>query len=58
MQITAALLEAGGNIEDLSRTDTDPLEILIKVSGISPDQLATVLTKFETGADFSLAIGK
>jgi hypothetical protein len=58
MQVTAALLEAGGNIEDLSRTDTDPLEILIKVSGISPDQLATVLTKFETGADFSLAIGK
>ncbi len=58
MHITAALFEAGGNIENLARTSIDPIEVLIAVSGISPDRIAKVLTNVETGSDFSLAIGK
>jgi phosphoserine phosphatase len=58
MQTTAALFEAGGNIENFSRTSIDPIEVLIEVSGLSPDQIATVLAKVETGSDFSLTIGK
>ena len=57
MQIAGALLEAGGNIEDLSRTGSDPLEILIKVSGISVDTVKKVVTTLDAGADFSITSG-
>jgi len=54
MQITAALLEAGGNIEDLSRTGTSPLEVTIKVSGATETQVQAVLETIDAGTDFSL----
>jgi phosphoserine phosphatase len=57
MHIAGALLEAGGNIEDLSRTGSDPLEILIKVSGISVDTVKKVVTTLDAGADFSITSG-
>jgi uncharacterized protein YjaG (DUF416 family) len=57
MQITSALLEAGANIEDLSRISSETLEILIKVSGISTDTVKQVIETFSDSADFSLSIG-
>jgi phosphoserine phosphatase len=57
MQIAGALLEAGGNIEDLSRTGSDPLEIMIKVSGISADTVQKVIAALDTVADLSLTSG-
>ena len=54
MQIAGALLEAGGNIEDLSRIGSDPLEILLKVSGISADTIQTVIASFASGTKFSI----
>jgi phosphoserine phosphatase len=54
MQITGALLQAGGNIEDLSRSGTDPLEIILSVSSISTDAIQTVITSFASGTEFSL----
>ena len=54
MQIAGALLEAGGNIEDLSRIGSDPLEILLKVSGISADTIQTVIASFASGTEFSI----
>jgi phosphoserine phosphatase len=57
MQIAGALLEAGGNIEDLSRTGSDALEIMIKVSGIPADTVQKVVAIFDAGADVSLTSG-
>ena len=57
MQITSALLEAGANIEDLSRIGSETLEILIKVSCISTDTVKQVIETFSDSADFSLSIG-
>jgi hypothetical protein len=54
MQIASALLEAGGNIEDLSRIGSDPLEILLKVSGISTDTIQTVIASFASGTEYSI----
>jgi phosphoserine phosphatase len=54
MEIAGALLEAGGNIEDLSRIGSDPLEILLKVSGISADTIQTVIASFASGTEFSI----
>jgi hypothetical protein len=54
MQIAGALLEAGGNIEDLSRIGSDPLEISLKVSGISADIIKTVIASFASGTEFSI----
>lgn len=54
MEIAGALLEAGGNIEDLSRIGSDPLEILLKVSGISADNIQTVIASFASGTEFSI----
>lgn len=54
MQITGALLEAGANIEDLSRIGSDPLEVVMKVSGISVDDLQKVTATLNSGANFSL----
>ena len=57
MQITAVLLAAGGNIEDFSRNGSDPLEIMIKVSGISAETLQSAIASFDSGSEFSLATG-
>jgi len=57
MQISGELLAAGANIEDLSRTGSDPLEIVIKVSGISVDTIQTVIANFDSGTEFSLTNG-
>jgi len=57
MLIAGALLEAGGNIEDLSRTRSVPLEILIKVSGISADSVQKVIATLDVSADFSITSG-
>jgi hypothetical protein len=54
MQIAGALLEAGGNIEDLSRIGSDPLEISLKVSGISADIIQTVIAPLASGTEFSI----
>jgi phosphoserine phosphatase len=54
MQIAAALFEAGGNIEDLSRVGSEPLEILLKVSGVSTDTIQTVIASFASGTEFSI----
>ena len=57
MQITGKLFEVGANIEDLSRTGTGPLEVTIKISGISADTLQKVVATFDAGSDFSLTSG-
>ena len=57
MQISGELLAAGANIEDLSRTGSDPLEVVIKVSGISVDTIQTVIATFESVTEFSLTSG-
>jgi phosphoserine phosphatase len=54
MQIAGALLEAGGNIEDLSRIGSDPIEIFLKVSGISADIIQTVIAPLASGTEFSI----
>jgi hypothetical protein len=53
-QVTRALFEAGANIEDFSRTGSDPLELNIKISGISQTQLNEVLANAGSGTEFSL----
>jgi phosphoserine phosphatase len=57
MLIAGALLETGGNIEDLSRTGSEPLEIMIKVSGISADSVQKVIATIDASADFSITSG-
>jgi hypothetical protein len=57
MQITAALLEAGGNIEDLARTGSDPLKVVLTVSGISADIVQKIVDAFDSDSDFSLTSG-
>jgi phosphoserine phosphatase len=57
MQITGKLFEAGANIEDLSRTGTDPLEVTIKISGAAEKQVQAVLATIDAGLDFSLTSG-
>jgi hypothetical protein len=56
-EITQALLNAGANIEDLTRTATFPLEVTIKLSGISQNELQTSLAILKTSTEFSLTIG-
>jgi phosphoserine phosphatase len=56
-EITQALLNAGANIEDLTRTATFPLEVTIKLSGISQNELQTSLAILQTSTEFSLTIG-
>jgi phosphoserine phosphatase len=56
-QVTRALFEAGANIEDFSRTGSDPLELNIKISGISQTQLNEVLANAGSGTEFSLISG-
>jgi phosphoserine phosphatase len=56
-EITQALLSAGANIEDLTRTSTDPLEVTIKVSGISESDLAIAINSINDSTEFSLTIG-
>jgi phosphoserine phosphatase len=56
-EITQALLNAGANIEDLTRTATFPLEVTIKLSGISQNDLQTSLAVLQTSTEFSLTIG-
>jgi phosphoserine phosphatase len=57
MQIAGALLEAGANIEDLSRTGSDPLEINIKVSGISAETVQSITATVDAGTGFSITSG-
>jgi phosphoserine phosphatase len=57
MQITGKLLEAGANIEDLSRTGTGPLEVTIKISGATEKQVQAALATIDAGTDFSLTSG-
>jgi hypothetical protein len=57
MQITAALLEAGGNIEDLARTGSEPLKIVLKISGISSEDVQKIIDAFDSDSDFSLTSG-
>ena len=56
-EITQALLNAGANIEDLTRTATFPLEVTIKLSGISQNDLQTSLAVLQTSTEFSLTTG-
>jgi phosphoserine phosphatase len=56
-EVTKALLNAGANIEDFSRTATFPLEVTIKVSGISPNNLQKSMAALQTSTEFSLTIG-
>jgi hypothetical protein len=56
-EITQALLNAGANIEDLTRTGTVPLEVTIKISRISPDNLQTSMAALKTSTEFSFTIG-
>jgi phosphoserine phosphatase len=55
--VTHSLLTAGANIEDIKRSATDPLEITIKVSGVSEAHLSELIDALESGTEFSLAIG-
>ena len=57
MEITQTLVKAGANIEDLNRTATDPLELTIKISGISESDLRKSMATLETSTEFSLTIG-
>jgi len=56
-EITQALFNAGANIEDLTRTSTDPFEVTIRVSGISESDLATSINSIKDSTEFSLIIG-
>jgi phosphoserine phosphatase len=56
-EITQALFNAGANIEDLTRTGTVPLEVTMKISGISPDNLQTSMAALKTSTEFSFTIG-
>jgi phosphoserine phosphatase len=57
MLVTGKLFEAGANIEDLSRSGTGPLEVAIKISGLTEKQVQTVLATIDAGTDFSLTDG-
>lgn len=57
MEITQGLVNAGANIEDLARTATDPLELTIKISGISETDLRKSMATLENSTEFSLTIG-
>jgi hypothetical protein len=56
-EITQALFNAGANIEDLTRTGTVPLEVTIKISGISQNALQTSIGALKPSTEFSLTIG-
>ena len=56
-EITQSLFKAGANIEDLTRTGTFPLEVTMKISGISPDNLQTSMADLKTSTEFSFTIG-
>ena len=55
--VTKSLLTAGANIEDVKRSATGPVEISLKVSGISKTQLNELINTIESGTEFSLTIG-
>lgn len=55
--VTKSLLTAGANIEDVKRSASDPLEITVKVSGVSETQLNELIKITESGTEFSLTIG-
>jgi phosphoserine phosphatase len=55
--VTKSLLTAGANIEDVKRSASDPLEITVKVSGVSETQLNELIKTTESGTEFSLTIG-
>jgi len=55
--VTQALFNAGGNIEDLTRTGTDPLEVTVKVAGISQNDLQTSMAPLVASTEFSLTFG-
>jgi phosphoserine phosphatase len=55
--VTKSLLTAGANIEDVKRSASDPLEITVKVSGVSETQLNELMKTTESGTEFSLTIG-
>ena len=55
--VTKSLLTLGANIEDINRSETDPFEIVVKVSGISKAQLTELINTTDSGTDFSLTIG-
>lgn len=57
MHVTQALYEAGANIQDLNRSASDRLEIVIKVSGISESKLQEVISRFKAETEFSLTNG-
>jgi hypothetical protein len=57
VEITQGLVNAGANIEDLARTATDPLELTIKISGISETDLRKSMATLENSTEFSLTIG-
>jgi hypothetical protein len=57
MQVTGKLFEAGANIEDLSRSGTGPIEVAIEISGLTENQVQTVLATIDAGTDFSLTYG-
>ena len=55
--VTKSLLTAGANIEDVKRSATGPVEITLKVSGISKTQFNELIKTIESGTEFSLTIG-
>jgi hypothetical protein len=55
--VTKSLLTAGANIEDVKRSATGPVEITLKVSGISKTQLNELIKTIESDNEFSLSIG-
>jgi phosphoserine phosphatase len=55
--VTKSLLTAGANIEDMKVSASDPVEITVKVSGVSGTQLNELINNIESGNEFSLTIG-
>ena len=55
--VTKSLLTARANIEDVKRSAAGPVEITLKVSGISKTQFNELIKTIESGTEFSLTIG-
>ena len=55
--VTKSLLTLGANIEDIKRAANDPLEISLKVSGISKAELTELITGIDSDTEFSLNLG-
>ena len=56
-RLTKDLFIAGANIEDITRTASDPLEITLKISGISEGQLTQVVENIGSNPELSLFTG-